>query len=323
MHLVDKRQKPLEISQAAFSRARNNLNLSLEELAQMACLSTHQIKQIESGGHSTFYSPEIKITAAKKVAHLLGIKEEDVFDHDELENVLVVDTQIDSSEAELEKISVDAMLLSRQPKRTSLKKKVLSSVILVVLATFSFVALRTIFFQQSTQEIVLIEEKDAVSSASPAAGNVSAPAQTQEGVATPNPLASQESLNQVAPAPETVLLTPASSGNTCPVADEQISIYRTGSPRKAGNMVYVQAKKGQIVCVEDAAGKIQQKSLDAGIGASFYGRPPFKLMTTDLSQVDIFFQGMRVYPENPQGRTLVLESVDVVRPVNNTDSGMR
>ena len=316
--LADKRQKPLEISQAAFSQARKNLNLSLEELAQMACLSTHQIKQIESGGHSTFYSPEIKITAAKKVARLLSMKEEDAFENDDLVSELEVDAQADSSEAELEKISVDAMLLGRQPKKASLNKKLLPWLSLIVVATFSIISLSGVSFQQSSEEIVLVEEKDTAPSNSPIASNEPAGDQTPGLASDSITPPSQDALNQLTPAPE-VVLSRASNENVCPAAEEEIPIYRTGSPRKAGNMVYVKAMKGQVVCIEDAAGKSQQKTLDAGIGATFFGRPPFKLMTADLSQVDIFFQGMRVHPKNPQGRTLILESVDVVLPVSATD----
>lgn len=315
--MADKRQKPLEISQAAFSQARNKLNLSIEELAQMACLSTHQIKQIEGGGQSAFYSPEIKITAAKKVAHLLGMKEEDAFISDDLENPLETGAKIDSGGAELEKISVDAMLLSRQPKQSSLKKKIFLWLILVVLATFLIVALRTVFFQQSIEPIVIIKEKDTMPIESAATSNAPSVDQNFALASSSTAPPSQDAL-----APEPALI-PAIKGNACPVADEQIPIYKTASPRKIGNVVYVQAKKGQVVCIEDATGKSQQKTLDAGIGASFFGRPPFKLMTADLSQVEIFFQGKRVYPENPQGRTLMLESMDVVMPVNNTDSGLR
>ena len=73
-----------EIRKDAFIKAREKLGLSTKDLGGMACLSTRQIEQIENGETSTFYGPQVKVTAAKKVAGLLKLKEEDVFDYGEV-----------------------------------------------------------------------------------------------------------------------------------------------------------------------------------------------------------------------------------------------
>ena len=72
--------KPIEIRQEAFSQAREKLGLSIQDLALKACLSNRQIQQIENGEHSAFYSHAIKLTAAKKVALLLELSEQEAFD---------------------------------------------------------------------------------------------------------------------------------------------------------------------------------------------------------------------------------------------------
>jgi DNA-binding XRE family transcriptional regulator len=69
-----------EIRVAAFIAAREKCALSVEELAHLACLSKKQIQQIENGQSSTFYSPTVKFTAAKKVAKLIQLDEKDAFD---------------------------------------------------------------------------------------------------------------------------------------------------------------------------------------------------------------------------------------------------
>jgi len=69
-----------EIKKEAFQRARENLGLSTKDLSVMACLSVRQIEQLESGESGSFYGPQIKLTAAKKVAGLLKLAEEDAFD---------------------------------------------------------------------------------------------------------------------------------------------------------------------------------------------------------------------------------------------------
>lgn len=51
----------------------------LNDMATRACMSVKQIRQLEEGGMSAFYSSAVKVTAAKKVAALLGLSAEDVF----------------------------------------------------------------------------------------------------------------------------------------------------------------------------------------------------------------------------------------------------
>ena len=78
--MVNKSAKLPEIRKEAFTKARESLGLTTKELSSMACLSVRQIEQIENGETSTFYGPQVKVTAAKKVAGLLKLKEEDAFD---------------------------------------------------------------------------------------------------------------------------------------------------------------------------------------------------------------------------------------------------
>ena len=80
---MNKPAKLPEIRKEAFTKAREGLGLSAKELSSMACLSVRQIEQIENGEMNSFYGPQIKITAAKKVAALLKLTEEDAFDFGE------------------------------------------------------------------------------------------------------------------------------------------------------------------------------------------------------------------------------------------------
>lgn len=51
----------------------------LNDMATRACMSVKQIRQLEEGGISSFYSTAVKITAAKKVGALLGLSSDEVF----------------------------------------------------------------------------------------------------------------------------------------------------------------------------------------------------------------------------------------------------
>jgi transcriptional regulator with XRE-family HTH domain len=51
----------------------------LNDMATRACMSVKQIRQLEEGGTSAFYSAAVKFTAAKKVGALLGLSADEVF----------------------------------------------------------------------------------------------------------------------------------------------------------------------------------------------------------------------------------------------------
>ena len=55
---------------------------ALSDMAIRACMSVKQIRQLEEGGMSAFYSPAVKATAAKKVGGLLGVSADEVFGRD-------------------------------------------------------------------------------------------------------------------------------------------------------------------------------------------------------------------------------------------------
>lgn len=63
---------------------------------------------------------------------------------------------------------------------------------------------------------------------------------------------------------------------------------------KIGNQVYVQSKVEGTICFEDADGNQQKRDLAQNTGVSFYGKPPFKLGSTNLEQFHIFYQGYKV-----------------------------
>lgn len=81
---------------------REELGWALADLATRACLSKKQVKQIEEGGTSSFYSDTVKITAAKKIGGILGLPEEAVFVVEEQEAVVAHAHEAPSQETVLE-----------------------------------------------------------------------------------------------------------------------------------------------------------------------------------------------------------------------------
>lgn len=341
-----------EISKEAFIKAREKLGLSTKDLGGMACLSTRQIEQIESGEMSSFYGAQIKFTAAKKVAKLLNLSDEEAFDfgiqapaknieapkieesieapakkvqpkkeavavkevveetqtpalvikEEKKEPVKKTETkQVESPKGISKEIPLSANASSSKPAPS---KKLFLWLSVIAAAVFAAINLRPILFADKPEEIVVIKEE----------------------IIEPAPAATPAEPAPVAPAATTPAAVPAASAEAstaCP-AEEGIISYKPDAPRKAADMVYVQVKSRQVICVSDASGKMQNKMVEPGVGASFYGKPPFKVLTGGLAQADVFFQGAKVRLTNSNYKTLVLDAAEVVAPsVDRTDSQQR
>ena len=68
-----------QINGALLRKRREELGWTQADLATRACLSNKQVKQIEEGGTSSFYSDTVKLTAAKKISGILGIPAQSLF----------------------------------------------------------------------------------------------------------------------------------------------------------------------------------------------------------------------------------------------------
>jgi transcriptional regulator with XRE-family HTH domain len=306
--------QPLEIRKEAFTAARISAGLSTKDLGALACLSTRQIEQIENGESSSFYGSQVKYTAAKKVAKLLKLSEENAFELG-LTDVIQAAPEIQKEMSEQIKTAQSSPDLKKQNKKTaseirfssgvpraqaSRKKKFFLGFSLLAVIVFSVINLRLLFFADKPEEILLVKEGVEIAPVVPA-----------------------DSAPLIIAPPMTVSGTPSETSIACP-AEEGILSFKPESPRKVADMVHIQVKSAQTVCVVDASGKIQNKTVEPGAGTSFFGRPPFKVLTNGIAQVDIYFQGAKVRPVNPNIKTLILEAAAVAAsPTDRSDSQFR
>ena len=302
--LIMSKNKISTIRCLAFVDARQRLGLSTEALALNACLSKKQIEQIESGEQSAFYSAALKLRSAQKVAKILGLEEADYLEIEIEAPLLSADASIAEPEPEpepipapkpapvleMEKLPVPILKSKPAPADLQIKDKQRKLFLYAsVAAAFVFAIIHF------GNDVV------TVSAPVPAAPLIAAPALLKEEL-TPTPEPTPVAMIEPNAKPATVI-----SDVACPKPENNPVMYKTSSPSKAGDMVYVQSLSQQVVCVIDAAGKEQSKMLEAGTSYSFYGAPPFKLLTANLAQTEIFFQGLRVRPSNPEAKTLILE----------------
>ena len=318
-----------EIRKEAFTKARESLGLSTKELSGMACLSVRQIEQIENGETSTFYGPQVKVTAAKKVAGLLKLKEEDAFDFGEQAPPAKIVAEKESEPpvahkvVKVEKEPTPEKKSKPQPveetpkvvvkdikplgqfesgkaaAQSNPKKKLFVLLGIAAALLFSIVNLRPLFFPEPPKEEIVVEVVQEAPPAAPAEDAKPAAAATPE-VAAPAAVVSTE----------------------CPAADVAAVSYKPEVPKKAADLVYAQSKTAQTICVIDASGKTQNKTLEPGVGVSIYGKPPFKVLTAGLNQVDLYFQGAKVRTGSA-GKTIILEAAEINQPAAITDSQLR
>lgn len=322
---MNSKAKQPEIRNGAFLKAREKLGLSLQDLAGQACLSARQIEQIENGEMSSFYGAKIKLTAAKKVAKLLGLSAEEAFNDDDgilMPKVEVTTAPEESSklakvatkphqelapekdeEAIAVKLASVANGLGSVDSRQQPKKRVFIWLSIIAVAVFSAINLHPLFFTDKPEDSVIAKEGVTQQSAIEPSVSESSPSAAPALAQTPSAL--------------------DAAAEVCPTADAVVSSYKPAFPKKSADLVYVQAKTKQVVCVVDASGKTQQKSIDPNAGASFYGAPPFKILSAGLAQVDVYFQGAKVRPANLDGKTILLEAGDISQPASSSDSQLR
>lgn len=88
----------------------------LNDMATRACMSVKQIRQLEEGGMSSFYSVAVKATAAKKVGALLGLSAEEVFSHDAAPTN--IDTMVEA-EPEAADVVAESVVVSHEDQVTT------------------------------------------------------------------------------------------------------------------------------------------------------------------------------------------------------------
>jgi transcriptional regulator with XRE-family HTH domain len=295
-------------------KAREAKGISVSELATKVCFSVKQIEQLENGEKSHFYSLAIKANAAKRVADELGLAHEEVFDFGP---DLVQETKVSESRS-MENTSDDEIKnsarepsigLKSQPQPEQLErfhdttkpivKKNSSLYVLGGAAVVAAIGI-VIFNVNQSQPIKPPELAKLPSESIGNAGDLK-----KEEL----PPLSQSTPTAAAPTTSAVAGVPFQAVDGCPAEEANSLSYRSPVATKAGNMVFVQSRITQTVCMKDASGKLEKKSLEAGGSHTFYGKSPFVVLTSGLGQTDLFFQGYKVKIDNPNAKSITLEEV--------------
>ena len=311
-----------DIRADVIKKAREAKGISIPKMSKDLCFSVKQIEQIECGERSHFYSLAIKVSATKRVAEYLGLPFEEVFDFgpDLVQDIQSSEEPIQSEQTDLpEPKSIPAAppvppVVEKMPERLERfdppaeEKEVKPSK-----AKYAFFALAAMIAaivlnielpakDKNAEPIVAKLPTESIENAANSSVKKEDAPLSPTSVSSPSP-------TPVAAVPAVAAVAPSTSSENCPALDANQTTYRSPSPSKAGNMIYISTRIKQVVCVKDATGKLEKKSLDVNGSHSFFGKAPFVLMTSGLAQADIFFQGYKVRVEDQNAKSITLEEV--------------
>ena len=295
---------------------REAAGLDVAQLAAMANLSAGQVRQLEEGGDSHFYSPQIKAQSMRRVLRLLQNQPsaEEAAALAALEqvpkSVNVIDDIIRLSETSL-KTTIDTSLV-RRPASPYKALLLVGAALVVVFMLLNWQA-------NHTKPQNLFSEWIEPFTAKPVAE--AAPAQEEPVAQAPLPVKPIEpettvtesvSPGPVSPAPAPTESAAISNSNSqlagdCKLLTAQPTPAQPVSVNKPGTYVYLLPTKDVQVCVDDGKRVQTVVDLKAGQGRSIHGSAPWVISSNQISAVQVYFQGAKVMIPKDAGQRIVLK----------------
>jgi transcriptional regulator with XRE-family HTH domain len=262
---------------------RQKAGLDTATLARKHILSPAQVVQLENGGDSAFYNPDIKYASGKKLLHALGHdlpKPEPGPEPKPSEMVRPI------AKPTLHKERKENKALLPRPS-TSLSSQNFFWPLLFLLIGLGVLG---IYVEKSSEPATPIN-------------TAAQPAQTPSSPSTSPPTSSPseaipDTPKVIAPESESPLPAPVASNlsgskTNCDWQTTALEIQPT-SPRKSAEYVHMVAQQNVVVCIKDAEQRVATLELEAGKERSIYGPAPFAVYSTNLAQLNLYFQGQLV-----------------------------
>ena len=306
------------------------------QLAAMSNLSAGQLRQLEAGGESLFYSPQIKAQSMRRVIRLLEnpvptVSPSKVYVEEATPRAVgnVIEDIIRLSET-----NHKGSFLSTTTHNSDRSGWIFSTILLVAvcLAAFSWwkssqqttvnvftewIDPLPINLEQSARPKEAVITQSAASTSTHEVAVVQSPAETgSAGAANAMPPAALAkstaiaSLNgSVAPTNEKSLAS-KSEKNDCTSINSEALSAKPYSVSKPGNYIYMLATKGVQLCVDDGLKNRTVVNLEPGVGRSIHGSAPWTVSSHSLSTVQIYFQGSKVnLPSETANRIYLKEQI--------------
>ena len=303
--------------------AREARKLERPELANLCCLSSKMILELEEGGMSSFYSFPLKINAAKRVGNFLNLAESDYLEFprqldvtteiseetspetESLDNVAdanPTEVGILSTQNEVRAVSVDPAITERLEWQELLTEKVGGDVSGPEAGSRFNLSFKPVLFLSlglATAGLLfglnakydLVYQVSALMEPKPKPLAISVEEPPKDAVEE----AKVEVPAEPVPAQVVKSAEIAAATSECPhKQNAQILSYQAPSPSKPGDAVNLKTLVKQTICFIDSAGKQMVMAMEANTAMAFKGLAPFTVLAQDLDSVEMYFQGWRV-----------------------------
>jgi len=238
-------------------------------------LSTSQIKQLENGGDSSFYTPSIKLATGRKLLMHFGADIQSLEQEDEQPPAQDLETPAKAVDA------TQATDVELEKKNSLLSLQIVgAAVVLISLIYWSFFHSAVV----SNKEPVAVGKKPMATSPIAAMANETKP--NSSTVSTSAELRKE-------------------SPQECKWGNEPSSLFAS-QPTKPGDYVHVIANTDGSICVRDATSKVQILHLTSSQSQTIRGRAPFEIFSNNLNEFKLFYQGnlLRLPSSNTKNITL-------------------
>jgi transcriptional regulator with XRE-family HTH domain len=302
---------------ALLKKLRENARLDVSSLAHRNTVSKSQVVQLEDGGDTSFYNPDIKYSIGKKLLKFLG--------HDLIETTAAQPTPLEPAKTiqpePLAPSDTAVYLLQAEPMASApiqptprppaapqntlepkpakapspvTSKNMAWGLLLVGMACFAFFGLLESNKSQPIAPAAKSPVADNLATAEVKPSEEEAKLQSQEQNIQPTaapadtaPSAANSAAVQQAQAVATAM---SENAKKCLWKDAETELV-PATPKKAPEYVYMVATKDMFVCVMDGNERVAALNLKNGERRSIYGPAPFKVQSTSLPQLQVFFQG--------------------------------
>ena len=257
---------------ALLKKLREESGVDITTLARIHSLSTAQVKQLEDGGDSSFYTSSIKLATGRKLLMHFGA---------DIEPLVQASEKIQVQEHDLALEVLKPKTNIREIKSPNLEKT--KRYLRFLLPSLAFIwlsfALSNVYFSQ-LQIQPKSEPRSDVAIAQP----------TVTPTIASVPIESKLIAANAAAVPDAPIKAVTESPDDCKWTDASISIAAY-QPTKSGDYVHAVANADSAICLRDATGKSQVLHLKNTQSQTVRGRPPFEIFSHNLSQFKLFYQG--------------------------------
>jgi hypothetical protein len=282
--------------------------------ARSNTLSLAQLKELELGGNSSFYSPAIKrstgVKLLKKLGHELVTPELIIVANEPAEPI------VNESPAAMATAMAQVSPSPAKPHAESPRRRLTQQALFWTLSLLSLVALAAIKPWGLLDGPATDRRSDqmAAQGTSTRIMSTNGPAQSAPDQPEPSPTAAPAKVAALAPAtvevPKAeVKFSPPTISTACDWQHRDHSkIHTPNQPLKPGNYVYMEAQADTELCVLDSQNQKTMVQLKAGMATSVYGSAPFLVHSQDWQNLKLFFQGRRVVDALTDVQHLLLDS---------------